>query len=150
VFCSFIVDKDIIFYKKIFKKYYCKKPIVTFDKIKVRFFSDDFEHSFFESKNRQKKDKSEFSYKRANRIFWIKWILQSSNAELYVGYNSKIKKVQRNRRVALCIEEFVVVIELHKKDSKKAKFVTAYLADGVNGKGERAIDLIRKSPKWHE
>lgn len=147
--CSFIVEEDVSFYKKIYKKYYCKKPIVTFDGIKVRFFASNFEHAFFESTNRQRKDKSKFSYKRANRIYWIKWILQSPHAELYVGYNSKIKKVQRNRRVALCIEEFVVVIELHKKDFKRAKFVTAYLADGINGKGEKAIDLIRKSPKWN-
>ena len=30
----------------------------------------------------------------------------------------------------------------------KAKFITAYVADGTNGKGEKAIDLIRSSEKW--
>lgn len=146
--CSFIVKEDISFYKRIFKKVYCKKHLITFDGINVKFYVSNFDHTFYESKNRQKKDKSLFSYKRANRIYWIKWILESPNAELYVGYNSKLKKIQDNRRVALCIEEFVVVIELDKKNRNKAKFVTAYLADGVNGKGEKAIDLIRKSPKW--
>ncbi len=146
--CSFIVKEDISFYKRIFKKVYCKKTLITFDGINVKFYVSNFGHTFYESKNRQKKDKSLFSYKRANRIYWIKWILESPYAELYVGYNSKLKKIQANRRVALCIEEFVVVIELDKKNHKKAKFVTAYLADGVNGKGEKAIDLIRKSPKW--
>jgi len=148
VLCSFIVKEDISFYKRIFKKVYCKKHLITFDGINVKFYVSNFDHTFYESKNRQKKDKSLFSYKRANRIYWIKWILESPNAELYVGYNSKLKKIQDNRRVALCIEEFVVVIELDKKNRNKAKFVTAYLADGVNGKGEKAIDLIRKSPKW--
>ena len=150
MFCSFIVNEDSSFYKRIFRKQYCKRPITTFDGISVKFYASNFEHTFFESKNRQKKDKSLFSYKRANRIYWIKWILKSPHAELYVGYNSKLKKIQGNRRVALCIEEFVVVIELDRRDRKKAKFITAYLADGVNGKGEKAINLIRKSPKWKD
>ena len=34
------------------------------------------------------------------------------------------------------------------KNKYEAKFITAYVADGTNGKGEKAIDLIRSSEKW--
>ncbi len=51
------------------------------------------------------------------------------------------------RRVAICVENYVVVIELNKK-RRKAKFITAYLADGINGKGKKAIDLIQSGKKW--
>jgi len=148
VLCSFIVNEKIDFYKKIYKKYYCKKPIITFDGISVRFYVDNFEHAFYESRNRKKKDKSKFSYNRANRIYWIKWVLQNKDAKLYIGYNSKIKRYDKSRRVALCVDNYVVIIGLNKNDDNKAKFITAYVADGINRKGVKAIDLIKKSPRW--
>ena len=146
--CSFIVNEKINFYKKIYKKYYCEQPIITFDGISVRFYVDNFEHAFYESRNRRKKDKSKFSYNRANRIYWIKWVLQNKDAKLYLGYNSKIKRYDKSRRVALCVDNYVVIIGLNKNDDNKAKFITAYVADGINGKGVKAIDLIKKSPRW--
>ncbi|MCF6309618.1 MAG: hypothetical protein L3J19_03955 [Sulfurimonas sp.] len=146
--CSIIVNEEISFYKKIYKKYYCKNLITTFDNISVKFYVSNFEHAFFESKNRKAKDKSKFSYNRANRIYWIKWILQNKNAELYIGYNSKTKNYDNSRRVAICVDNYAVIISLNRDNNKKAKFITAYLADGVNGKGQKAIDLIKGSPKW--
>ena len=146
--CSFIVDEKINFYKKIYKKYYCKNPIITFDDISVKFYVSNFEHAFFESVNRRAKDKSKFSYKRANRIYWIKWVLQNPNAQLYKGYNSKTKNYDNSRRVAICVDNYAVIIELNKDNNKKAKFITAYVADGKNAKGQKAIDLIKGSPKW--
>lgn len=146
--CSFIVYESVDFYKKIYKKFYCKNSICTFDGIEVRFFVSAFEHAFFESNSRKLADKAKFSYKRANRIYWIKWVLQSNEAEIYIGYNTKTKKYDNNRRVAVCIEEYVVIIEIDRANNKKAKFVTAYIADGANSKGEKAIQLIRSSPKW--
>ena len=146
--CSFIVNQEINFYKKIYKKYYCKTPIKTFDGIEVVFYVSNFEHAFYESINRRTKDKARFSYKRANRIYWIKWILQNPDAQLYVGYNSKRKNYDNSRRVAICVDNYAIIIGIDRKNRKKAKFITAYLADGINGKGEKAIDLIRKSPKW--
>ncbi len=145
--CSFIVDEDVIFYKTIFSSFYCGKPIKTFDNILVFFKDNSFEHAFFESLNRRAKDKSRFSYKRANRIYWIKWVLENSNAKLYKGYNHKIKSYDASRRVAVCVDDYVVVIELNKK-RVKAKFITAYVADGINGKGEKAIDLINGGERW--
>ena len=145
---SFIENKEISFYKNIYKKFYCKKPILTFDNISVKFYVDDFEHAFFESANRKTKDKSKFSHKRANRIYWIKWTLTNPNAELYIGYNSKTKNYDKSRRVAICVDNYAVIIGIDRRDNQKAKFITAYVADGENGKGEKAIDLIRNGSKW--
>lgn len=146
--CSFIMNEEIGFYKNIYKKFYCKKIILTFDGINVKFYVDNFEHAFYESMNRKQKDKSRFSYKRANRIYWIKWVLENPNAELYIGYNSKIKSYDNTRRVAVCVENYVVIIGIDRLNNKKAKFITAYLADGINGKGEKAIDLIKSGKRW--
>ena len=144
---SFIVEESIVFYKNIFNEFYCKSPIVTFDNIEVFFSERDFEHAFYESKNRRRKDKSKFSYKRAKRVYWIKWVLENQNAELYKGYNPKTKTYEDNRRLALCVDDYVVVIEF-RRNRRKAKFITAYVADGVNGHGQKAIDLIKGGEKW--
>ena len=146
--CSFIVNEDVGFYKNIYKKIYCKKPILTFDKIAVSSYVSDFKHVFYESNNRRLQDKSIFSYKRANRIYWIKWVLQNHDAELYIGYNSKTKSYVNSRRVAVCVDNYAVIIEIHKEDKTKAKLVTSYVADGINEKGQKAIDLIKGGPKW--
>lgn len=145
---SFIVNEPVQVYKNIYKRYYCKKPIITFDGISVKFYVDNFEHAFYESCNRRAKDKSKFSYKRANRIYWIKWVLENPNAQLYIGYNLKIKSYDSSRRVAVCVDDYVVIISIDRRNSKRAKFITAYVADGVNGKGQKAIDLIKSGLKW--
>jgi len=147
--CSFIENQEIGFYKNIYKRYYCKKTIVTFDRISVKFYVDTFEHAFYESRSRRDKDKLLFSYKRANRIYWIKWVLQNPKAELYTGYNSKTKSYDKSRRVAICVDNYAVIIGLKRDDDTKAKFITAYVADGVNGKGQKAIELIKKGKKWN-
>jgi len=145
---SFIVNEEIGFYKKIYKRVYCKRPIITFDGISVKFYVDNFEHAFYESRYRRKKDKSKFSYKRANRIYWIKWVLENPNAQLFIGYDSTKRSYDKSRRVAVCVDNYVVIITIDRRDHKRAKFTTAYLADGVNGKGQKAIDLIRSGPEW--
>lgn len=145
--CSFIENRDIGFYRNIFEACYCKTPITTFDNILVFFKKEQFEHAFYESANRRHKDKSLFSYKRANRIYWIKWVLENPNAKLFKGYNHATKGYDESRRIAICVDNYAVVIELNKKKDK-AKFITAYVADGINGKGQKAIDLIESSEKW--
>jgi hypothetical protein len=141
------VNEKIGFYKSIYSSYYCKAPIKTFDNILVFFKENNFEHSFYESVNRKAKDKSKFSYKRANRIYWIKWVLENPDAELYKGYNHFTKSYDDARRISLCVDNYIVVIELNKKKNK-AKFITAYVADGVNSKGKKAIDLIKSGKRW--
>ena len=54
-------------------------------------------------------------YKRANRIYWIRWVLENPNAQLFKGYNHKTNSYDSLRRVAVCVDNYVVVIELNKK-----------------------------------
>lgn len=146
--CSFIIDESEDFYKDIYYKEYCKAPMYTFDGIQVFFDEHKFEHAFYESMNRKQKDKSLFSYKRANRIYWIKWTLQNPNSELYVGWDNDAKTYDNYKRVAVTFGDYAVVIGLNRLNNKKAKFITAYVADGINVRGEKAIDLIRRGNKW--
>ena len=140
-------EVEFEFYFCVLDKGYIIRPIETFDNIQVFFRENNFEHAFYESRNRRKKDKSKFSYKRANRIYWIKWVLENPNAELYKGYNHKSKTYEDNRRLALCVDNYVVVIEF-RENRNKAKFITAYVADGINGHGQKAIDLIKGGERW--
>jgi len=130
-------------YKQHFIDNYCDDngPAQTFDGIQVYFYSDMFEHAFFESSDRRG-SKDVFSTKRAERIDWIKAVLQDASAELYEGYDSKNKNYDNSRRVAIITEDdYVVIIRFTK--GIQAKFVTAYVADS----GRTAIQ-IRTSPKW--
>lgn len=128
-------------YKEHFINKYCKDIIKTFDSFEVKFYEDMFEHAFFESSDRRG-SKDIFSLKRAERIDWIEDVLKDKDAEIYMGYDSKNKRNDWNRRVTIINEDnYVVVIQIIK--DKKAKFITAYVADSPN----TAI-AIRKNPKW--
>ncbi|MBK5242371.1 hypothetical protein [Clostridium sp.] len=134
---------DIEEYRQHFIENYCdaSSPTQTFDGIQVYFYSDMFDHAFFESSDRRG-SKDVFSTKRAERIDWIKSVLQDEYAELYEGYDSKSKTCDNSRRVAIITEDdYVVIIRFTK--GIKAKFVTAYVADS----GHTATK-IRTSPKW--
>lgn len=128
-------------YKVHFVEKYCKETISTFDGLQVKFYEDHFEHAFYESSNK-KGSKDIFSLKRAERIDWIENVLKDETAELYMGYDSKTKTNNFNRRVTIINEDnYVVVIQLIK--DTKAKFITAYVADSPN-----TAELIRKGEKW--
>lgn len=140
---------DLVFYTNIeeyrqhFIVNYCDGDalVQTFDGIQVYFYPDMFEHAFFESSDRRG-SKDVLSTKRAERIDWIKSVLQDASAELYEGYDSKNKNYDNSRRVAIITEDdYVVIIRFVK--GIKAKFVTAYVADS----GDTARK-IRTSPKW--
>ena len=129
-------------YRAHFERVYCRKPITTFDGIEVRFRKSRFWHSFYESSKRNK-TKDEFSVLRAERIDWIKTALQDPDADLYVGWDSRRKRHDPAHRVAVVVDNYVVVIRL--TGQQKAEFVTAYVADS-----ESTISRIRKSPKWNK
>lgn len=125
-------------YRIHFEAVYCHKPIITFDQIAVRFYKRDFDHCMYESSVRNK-IKDQFSIERSERIDWIKATLENPNAILYQGWDKTKKTYDSARRVAVVFEDFVVVIAL--RANKKARFITAYLADNSMAK-------IRMSPKW--
>lgn len=127
-------------YRDHYESVYCSGTINTFDGIEVRFRKDRFEHCFFESTKRNQV-KDQFSTLRAERIDWIKTALQDKNSELYVGWDRKRKKHDKNHRVTVVLGNYVVIIRLTGKG--KTYFVTAYVADS-----ESTIARIRKSPKW--
>lgn len=124
-----VSGKTVNEFRALFEEVYCNpaKPIATFDGIRVKFFSDQFDHAFYESENWKKGDKSVFSNKRAEKILWIKDTLGDKSAVLKVGWDKKTKSYDRSRRVAIVRNNYVVII--HIKNAKEAKFITAYEAD---------------------
>lgn len=128
-------------YKKYFINNFCNKEIFTYDNLKVKFYEDQFEHCFFESKDYQKRDKSIFSIERSERMNWIKETLKNPKTEMFVGWDRDRKTFNYKRRISLISpENYVVVINII--DSKKAKFITAYPASETNA------TKIRNNPKW--
>jgi hypothetical protein len=133
-------------FRQHFEQVYCQGPIYTFDRIAVRFKKDDFDHCCFES-SRRDGNKDCFSWKRAQRLDWIKGALQDPQSERYVGWDKKKKRYDRGRRVAIVNGDYVVVISFLGPD--RARFVTAFVADTPPRPGRpSSVDQIRKAPKW--
>jgi len=133
-------------YRAHFEQVYCRGPITTFDGIAVRFRKGKFAHDFYESSKRDE-TKDRFSWKRAERIDWIKAALQDPDSERYQGWDKKHKRYDPDRRVAIVMGNYVVVIAL--VGPKDADFVTAYVADATFRPGRPStLDLIRRGPKW--
>jgi hypothetical protein len=131
-------------YRTHFARVYCRGPIVTFDRIPVWFRPADFDHCMFES-TRRDGAKDTLSRDRVERIDWISATLRNPRAELFCGWSRRHRCVDRDRRVAVVYEEYVVVIDVHLKGdgNRSARFVTAFLADS-------SIAKIRSMPKWGE
>jgi len=96
-------------YRQHFERIYCCGTIETFDGIQVRFRKTMFDHCFFESIH--SKDDT-FSAQRAERIDWIKSVLQDANAELREGWDNKKKRPARDRRVTIVVDSYVLVIRI--------------------------------------
>lgn len=124
-------------YRNHFEQVYCRGSITTFDGIQVRFRKSMFDHCFFESVTT--KDDT-FSPQRTERVDWIKAALQDPNTELREGWDNKKKRPAKNRRVAIVMENYVVIIRL--RGNNRADFVTAFVA------GVRTIRQIRTNPIW--
>lgn len=127
--------------REIWEKEYCQKIIKTFDGIIVQFYSEMFDHCFYESDNREEKDKSILSFNRLEKIYWIKDTLEDSEAVLKMGWDKKSKSYNNSRRVALVKGNYIVVITIFSKT--KARFITAYeITDEIN------LKKILKSPDY--
>ena len=128
-------------YRDIFDETYCKSPIITFDGISVKFFSNMFDHAFHESADKRQGDKSLFSYNRAEKIMWIKETLEDPTAILKQGWMRGTKSYTSSRRVAIVKNNYVVILRFIDSSKKVAKFVTAYEAYD-------SIDKSMNSPDW--
>lgn len=110
--------------RKIWKEEYCEKDIYTFDNVLVKFYDDMFDHVFFESSDRKRKDKSILSYNRLEKIYWIKDVLEDKDAILKTGWDNEKKEFYKDRRVAIVKGNYVVIIRF--TGLLKAKLVTAF------------------------
>lgn len=127
--------------RQIWQEEYCSQKIFTFDNIEVKFFPEMFDHCFYESANRKKKDKSILSLNRLEKIYWIKETLQDKDALLKQGWIKKNKSYTNSRRVTLVKGNYIVVILIFKKN--KARFITAYEIDN-----DENLEDIKSSPDW--
>lgn len=127
--------------RQIWQEEYCSQKIFTFDNIEVKFFPEMFDHCFYESANRKKKDKSILSLNRLEKIYWIKETLQDKDALLKQGWIKKNKSYTNSRRVTLVKGNYIVVILIFKKN--KARFITAYEVDN-----DENLEDIKSSPDW--
>ena len=138
---------DIASYREYFRTNFCVAPLSTFDSLSVSFYPEVFNHAFFRDSSPRSKDKAVFDHYRAERMEWIRHILQDHNVELYRrvmtsstchGHGSAV------RRLALeSAELYLVVIQIDPNDATCARFITAYLVDSVN-----ALRNIRSNPVW--
>lgn len=124
-----------------YKRVYCRQAIHTADGIRVFFGEQKFWHAFYERNAAGKKDT--FSPERAKYIDWIKATLENAKAENFQGWNSDTRSHEKDRRVCVVFESFVVVLEmkLKKNGDLVANFITAFYAD-------RSIEKIRTAPPW--
>lgn len=129
-------------YQEYYEEEYCKCPILTHEGIPIYFSKYKFDHAFYESSDRRGAN-DVFSNVRAQRMGWIKEILQSPTATLYQGWNKKEKAYDPCGRVAFEYEQFVVVVRLSLKSdgSLKGNFITCYQADN-------SLAKIKQSPLW--
>ncbi|MBF0427297.1 MAG: hypothetical protein HQL94_00105 [Magnetococcales bacterium] len=127
-------------YRRHFEQTYCRGPIITFDEIMVRFRKRDFDHCCFESSMRNGV-KDQFSDIRAERLDWISEALRDPNSDRFCGWDSQKKHHDRNRRVAVVMGDYIVVIAL--TGAKKANFITAYVADTPT-----SLAKIKAGPRW--
>jgi hypothetical protein len=118
-------------YRAHFIREYCFSPVLTFDAIPVTFLPSNFDHAFY---------KYGFSWPRAQRIDWIREVLQDPQADLHVGFDTYTYRYMDDRRVSMVNDSYVVVIALAAPND--AYFVTAYIADGATPWN------IRNSPLW--
>lgn len=118
----------------------CGGPIVTHDGTSVYFDRHVFYHAFFETVTFQD---DTFSPVRAQRMDWIRLTLQDPTADRFQGWNKNKKTYEPHRRVDVVHEDFVVILQISRKQNGelKAKFVTCYQADN-------SIARIRQSPLW--
>jgi hypothetical protein len=129
-------------YRGHFERSCCGGNIATHDGIRVYFRRQDFDHAFFESSGRRGEN-DVFSLVRAQRMDWIVAALADPAAACFQGWDRKNKRYDARRRVAVVMQDFVVVISLsmRRDGSLKANFVTCYRA-------ENSIVKIRQSPRW--
>ena len=128
-------------YRDHYEREYCRAVIRTFDGLRVFFPKRQFDHAFFESANRRARDKSAFSWARAERIDWAKAALQDAAAQQFAGWHRGRKRHDLRRRVTVAYGNYVVVLKVDRARGR-ATFITAYQAEAST------IRKICSGPRW--
>ena len=114
--------------------------VTTFDGITVHFFQENFYHAFFTSSRRRFPSKDKFDRSRAERIDWIRHVLEKIGMELY----RRVMPNRKVRRIALePITPYAVIIQIDPKKLTQARFITAYIVNN-----QPALKKMRSNPKW--
>ena len=138
-------------YQLHFEKHYVNtSPLVTFDDMQIRFSRHNFSHAFFTGSVRRTRRKDRFDTDRAKRMDWIAAVLQDRGAELYRRVMRISRRPRRGtpksalRRIALIpSERYAVVVDVEKRNPKRANFVTAYVVNS-----DAALAKMRSNPRW--
>ncbi|GAB4543575.1 MAG: hypothetical protein Kow0063_36850 [Anaerolineae bacterium] len=130
-------EKD---YRAHFEAEYCRAPVVTFDGISVHFFPGMFDHAFYRDSSPTARDKANFDLQRAQRMSWIKVMLDNPTSELYrrVMPNSKVRRI-----VLEPTAPYAVIIQIDSRDPSRARFITAYVVNSAS-----ALRKMRSNPRW--
>lgn len=129
-------------YRAHYERTLCRGGIFTHDGIRVSFRKTEFDHAFFESSDRRGANDL-FSLERAMRMDWIPVALADPSIPCFQGWDRKKRRHDPTRRVAVVINDFVVVMGIWRTRGAilKANFITCFRADNSIGK-------IRQSPLW--
>jgi hypothetical protein len=109
-------------YRAHFHAEYCCAPVVTFDGIAVRFFPEMFDHAFYRDSSPTARDKANFDLQRAQRMNWIKAVLEDPTLEVY----RRVMPDSKVRRIALePTARYAVIIQIDSSKPLRARFITA-------------------------
>ncbi|MBD3376232.1 hypothetical protein GF406_14440 [candidate division KSB1 bacterium] len=120
---SLVYYNDLEEYRRHYIEKYVKGNIITFDRLRVRFAIDRFNHAFYKASIPNLSHKDLFDQDRAERIDWIEYALVSGYAEVY------IKSTDHKRRLHILLDTYIVVLNIQGKKRDRAFFITAYVAD---------------------
>ncbi|MCY4006119.1 MAG: hypothetical protein OXE84_04725 [Rhodobacteraceae bacterium] len=129
-------------YRQYFLNNFVHDNVTTHHGIRVHFKTNDFDHAFYESSQRDRV-KDRFSQDRSQRMKWINFTLSDSNADWFQGWIKLRRCYDVTRSVAVAYGDFVVVTEFRANRDGEwvAKSVICYVADN-------RITKIRQSPPW--
>jgi len=127
-------------YRAHYTRVYCNagSPIQTHDGYRVYFPRYQFDHAFHRTDRSTLQKTTVLALDRAERIDWIRWVLQNPGLDTYRGWDNQKKRPRGDRRV-IVYGNYVCIIQKDRKG--RVMFVTAYVADAV------ALRLVRGNPK---
>lgn len=126
-------------YESHYLNIYCREGIRTFWGMRVVFPKDRFQHLFYESSKKIPDHKDTFSEDRAKRINWIAAALHDEDAEIFHGWDSSRRCLDKSLLVFVVQFNYIIVVRM--KDWSSGRIVTAYLAK------PQTLHKIRSGPR---